>query len=233
MGKDKKTIVSATAMPFLKVVGILMAVLFFVGLILLAVGAGQQNDGVYMTGVWFTWLGFILAFVCFEFSCQRVTVYENEVHWKNLFIDFVIPMEEISTYGDGLLWSIWVGSSSLSILLSDFPFMTNRKSVIEAIRRLKGKEAADTHEAKDEPPAPRAEPQSEEKAPANDELKEIIYRGCLLSGKVETDEEEELLMNAIWKLEKISPYKDAADLIEKYRKAIKDYEEKEMESSKD
>lgn len=233
MGKDKKTIVSATAMPFLKVVGILMAVLFFVGLILLAVGAGQQNDGVYMTGVWFTCLGFILAFACFEFSCQRVTVYENEVRWKNLFIDFVIPMDEISAYGDGLLWSIWIGSSSLSILLSAFPFMANRKSVIEAIRRLKGKEAADTHEAKDEPPAPKAEPQSEEKAPANDELKEIIYRDCLLSGTVETDEEEELLMNAIWKLEKISPYKDAEDLIEKYRKAIKDYEETKMQSPQD
>ena len=233
MGKDKKAIVSATAMPFLKVVGILMAVLFFIGLILLAVGGGQQNDGVYMTGVWFTWLGFILAFACFEFSCQRVTVYENEVRWKNLFIDFVIPMEEISTYGEGILWSIWVGSSSLNILLSDFPFMTNRKSVIEAIRRLKGQEAADPHEAKDEPPAPKAEPKSEEKAPANDELKEIIYRDCLLSGTVETDEEEELLMNAIWKLEKISPYKDAEDLIEKYRKAIKDYEETKMQSPQD
>lgn len=233
MNNRNKAIVTATPMAFLKVVGILMAVLFFVGLILLAVGAGQQNDGVYMTGVWFTCLGFILAFACFESSCQRVTVYENEVRWKNLFIDFVIPMEEISTYGDGLLWSIWVGSSSLSILLSAFPFMTNRKLVIEAIRRLKGKEAADTHAAKDEPPAPRAEPKSEEKAPANDELKEIIYRDCLLSGTVETDEEEELLMNAIWKLEKISPYKDAEDLIEKYRKAIKDYEETKMQSPQD
>lgn len=233
MGKDKKAIVSATAMPFLKFVGILMAVLFFIGLILLAVGGGQQNDGVYMTGVWFAWLGFILAFACFELSCQRVTVYENEVRWKNLFIDFVIPMDEISTYGEGILWSIWVGSSSLSILLSAFPFMTNRKSVIEAIRRLKSKEAADHQEAKDEPPAPKAEPQSEEKAPANDELKEIIYRDCLLSGTVETDEEEELLMNAIWKLEKISPYKDAEDLIEKYRKAIKDYEETKMQSPHD
>lgn len=233
MGKDKKAIVSATAMPFLKFVGILMAVLFFIGLILLAVGGGQQNYGVYMTGVWFAWLGFILAFACFEFSCQRVTVYENEVRWKNLFIDFVIPMEEISTYGEGILWSIWVGSSSLSILLSAFPFMTNRKSVIEAIRRLKGQEAADTHEAKDEPPVPKAQPKSEEKAPANDGLKEIIYRDCLLSGTVETDEEEELLMNAIWKLEKISPYKDAEDLIENYRKAIKDYEETKMQSPQD
>ena len=233
MGKDKKAIVSATAMPFLKIVGILMAVLFFIGLILLAVGGGQQNYDIYMTGVWFTWLGSILAFACFEFSWQRVTVYENEVRRKNLFIDFAIPMEEISTYGDGLLWSIWVGSSSLSILLSAFPFMANRKSVIEAIRRLKGQEAADHHEAKSEPPAPKAEPQSEEKVPANDELKEIIYRDCLLSGTVETDEEEELLMNAIWKLEKISPYKDAEDLIEKYRKAIKDYEETKMQSPQD
>lgn len=184
-----------------------------------------------MTGVWLAWLGFILAFACFEFSCQRVTVYENEVRWKNFFINFVIPMEEISTYGEGILWSIWVGSSSLNILLSDFPFMTNRKSVIEAIRRLKGQEAADPHEAKGEPPAPKAEPQSEEKALANDELKETIYR--FLGLTVETDEEEELLMNAIWKLEKISPYKDAEDLIEKYRKAVKDYEETKMQSPQD
>lgn len=233
MNNRNKAIVTATPMAFLKVVGILMAVLFLVGLILLAVGAGQQNNGAYQTGLWFTVLGLALAFACFEFSCQRVTVYENEVRWKNLFIDFVIPTEEISTYGEGILWSVWIGSSSLSVLLSAFPFMTNRKSVIEAIRRLKGKEATDNDEAKDEPPAPKAEPKSEEKVPANDGLKEIIYRDCLFSGTIETDEEEEHLINALWKLEKISPYKDAEELIEKYRKAIKEYEEMKMQSSQD
>lgn len=221
MEENRKPLIISTASVGVKIAAVIWGLLAIGGILMIVFSAGDA--GLVSGGISLIVIGVVFCLDMLVLTSQKIIVYPDAVACMTIMACYYIPIDEISTYGFGFGGRIFIGSSSRPVLVSTYWDMSNSAKVVGIIRELK----AGTYCEDEAKPAAAIKAKKDKDSKR---YKEIIYRDCFFEGTIDTDSEEEVIINAITRLEQIAPYKDAEKLIEQYRALVNDYEAKRDEA---